>query len=72
MGKIANPARARLSQGELALGMGVRAVRGVEVARVMKTARMLHEVTSMSDFATLEGKVRRVLGTIDERVLEER
>ena len=38
MGKIANAARARLNEGGLALGMGVRAVRGVEVARVMKTA----------------------------------
>ncbi|MCC7546391.1 MAG: aldolase [Burkholderiales bacterium] len=38
MGNVVNPARERLSQGALAVGMGVRAVRGVEVARVMKTA----------------------------------
>jgi len=38
MGKVVNPARERLEQDALALGMGVRAVRGVEVARVMKTA----------------------------------
>jgi len=38
MDNVVNPARERLAQGGLALGMGVRAVRGVEVARVMKTA----------------------------------
>jgi 2-keto-3-deoxy-L-rhamnonate aldolase RhmA len=36
--RIANPAKERLTRGELAIGMGVRGVRGVEVARVMKTA----------------------------------
>ncbi|MEX0960979.1 MAG: aldolase/citrate lyase family protein [Burkholderiales bacterium] len=35
---IINPAKQRLSKGELAIGMGVRGVRGVEIARVMKTA----------------------------------
>jgi 4-hydroxy-2-oxoheptanedioate aldolase len=38
MPTITNPAKHRLSQGQLALGMGVRGMRGVEVARVMKTA----------------------------------
>lgn len=38
MQRIANPARDRLTRGELAIGMGVRGLRGVEVARVMKTA----------------------------------
>jgi len=38
MNTVINPARERLGQGALALGMGVRAVRGVEVARLMKTA----------------------------------
>lgn len=38
MPRIANPAKERLTRGELAIGMGVRGVRGVEVARVMKTA----------------------------------
>ena len=38
MQRIANPAKERLTRGELAIGMGVRGVRGVEVARVMKTA----------------------------------
>ena len=38
MNTVINPARVRLGQGALALGMGVRAVRGVEVARLMKTA----------------------------------
>jgi 2-keto-3-deoxy-L-rhamnonate aldolase RhmA len=36
--RIANPARDRLTRGELAIGMGVRGLRGIEVARVMKTA----------------------------------
>jgi 2-keto-3-deoxy-L-rhamnonate aldolase RhmA len=36
--RVINVARERLVQGELALGIGVRGVRGVEVARVMKTA----------------------------------
>jgi 4-hydroxy-2-oxoheptanedioate aldolase len=38
MQKLVNVAKDRLAQGGLALGMGVRAVRGVEVARIMKTA----------------------------------
>ena len=38
MPTIINPAKQRLQQGQLALGMGVRGMRGVEVARVMKTA----------------------------------
>jgi len=38
MAQIENPAKQRLIQGELAIGVGVRAVRGVEVARMMKTA----------------------------------
>ena len=38
MQRIANPAKEGLTRGELAIGMGVRGVRGVEVARVMKTA----------------------------------
>jgi 4-hydroxy-2-oxoheptanedioate aldolase len=38
MPQLINPAKARLSQGELAIGMGVRGLRTVEVARVMKTA----------------------------------
>lgn len=38
MGDIANPAKARLAGNQLAIGMGVRGVRGVEIARVMKTA----------------------------------
>lgn len=38
MGDIANPAKARLTADQLAIGMGVRGVRGVEIARVMKTA----------------------------------
>lgn len=38
MQRIVNPAKDRLARGELAIGMGVRGMRGVEVARVMKTA----------------------------------
>ena len=38
MPTVINPAKQRLQQGQLALGMGVRGMRGVEVARVMKTA----------------------------------
>lgn len=38
MQRVVNVARERLAQGGLAIGMGVRAMRGIEVARVMKTA----------------------------------
>ncbi len=38
MPAVVNAAKARLEKGELAVGMGVRAVRGVEIARAMKTA----------------------------------
>ncbi len=38
MDTIANPARDRLSRDELAVGVGIRAVRGVEIASIMKTA----------------------------------
>ena len=36
--QVINPARERLAQNALAVGMGVRGVRGIEIARVMKTA----------------------------------
>ena len=38
MDTIINPAYERLSRDELAIGVGVRAVRGVEIASIMKTA----------------------------------
>jgi len=38
MDTIANPARDKLNRDELAIGVGIRAVRGVEVASIMKTA----------------------------------
>src|SRR4249920_3187215 len=38
MQKVTNVAKERLLQGALAIGVGVRAVRGVEIARIMKTA----------------------------------
>ncbi len=38
MAQIINPARERLAQGQLAIGMGVRGMRGPEVGRVMRTA----------------------------------
>ncbi|KPK29099.1 MAG: hypothetical protein AMJ66_10365 [Betaproteobacteria bacterium SG8_40] len=38
MNSINNPARERLVHDELAIGIGVRAVRGVEIAAIMKTA----------------------------------
>jgi 2-keto-3-deoxy-L-rhamnonate aldolase RhmA len=36
--QVINPAKERLARGELSVGVGVRGVRGVEIARVMKTA----------------------------------
>lgn len=41
------------------------------LARVMKVARMLHEVTTMDEFQTIEREVRMRLSVIDERVLAE-
>lgn len=38
MKSVINPAKHQLSQGTLAVGIGVRGVRGVEVARIMRTA----------------------------------
>ncbi len=38
MQRLTNPAKERLKNGELAIGMGVRGLRGVEVARLMKSA----------------------------------
>jgi 4-hydroxy-2-oxoheptanedioate aldolase len=38
MQKVTNAVKERLLQGALAIGVGVRAVRGVEIARIMKTA----------------------------------
>jgi 2-keto-3-deoxy-L-rhamnonate aldolase RhmA len=38
MQRIVNHAKERMQRGELAVGMGVRGMRGIEVARVMKTA----------------------------------
>jgi len=38
MQEIANPVKERLEKGEVAIGVGVRGMRGVEVARLMKSA----------------------------------
>jgi 2-keto-3-deoxy-L-rhamnonate aldolase RhmA len=38
MRRIVNPAKELLSKGGIAIGIGVRAVRGVEIAKMMKTA----------------------------------
>jgi 2-keto-3-deoxy-L-rhamnonate aldolase RhmA len=38
MPRVTNPAKDRLTQGALAIGVGIRVVRGVEIARIMKTA----------------------------------
>jgi|SRR5579859_6843526 len=38
MQHLTNPAKERLEKGEVAIGMGVRGLRGVEVARLMKSA----------------------------------
>ncbi len=42
------------------------------LARVMKAAKMIAEVTSIADFAILEGRVRKVLAEIDPRVMDEK
>jgi hypothetical protein len=41
------------------------------LARVMKVARSLHEVTALSEFQDIELAVRKRLAAIDERILEE-
>jgi 2-keto-3-deoxy-L-rhamnonate aldolase RhmA len=38
MQALTNPAKERLDKGEIAIGMGVRGLRGVEIARLMKSA----------------------------------
>ena len=38
MQRLTNPVKQRLEKGELAIGIGVRGLRGVEVARLMKSA----------------------------------
>ncbi|MEQ9499237.1 MAG: DEAD/DEAH box helicase [Deltaproteobacteria bacterium] len=40
------------------------------LARVMKTARMLSEVTKMTEFDEIESRIRTKLAAIDERVME--
>jgi hypothetical protein len=39
------------------------------LARVMRTARMLHEVTTIGEFDTVEKTIRDKLSAVDERVL---
>ena len=41
------------------------------LARVMKFAGMLHEVTTIAEFKELEDRVRRRLSAVDDRVLED-
>lgn len=36
--KLVNPARERLARNEVSLGLGIRMARGVEIAKIMKTA----------------------------------
>jgi 4-hydroxy-2-oxoheptanedioate aldolase len=38
MATLVNPARKRLEAGEVSLGLGIRMARGVEIAKIMKTA----------------------------------
>ena len=38
MNPIRNPARERLEKGEVALGVGLRQARSVEIAKIMKLA----------------------------------
>ncbi len=38
MAVLVNPAKEKLAQGSLSIGIGVRAVRGIEVAKIMRTA----------------------------------
>jgi hypothetical protein len=40
------------------------------LARVMRVARMLHEVTEIGEFATVEQGIRTRLSVIDERVMD--
>ena len=42
------------------------------LARVMKVARMLGEATELDEFKLLEDNIRRKLGAVDERVMEEK
>src|SRR5690348_970014 len=35
---LVNPARERLARGELAIGLGIRLVRGIEIAKILKTS----------------------------------
>jgi superfamily II DNA/RNA helicase len=41
------------------------------LARVMRVAKMLGEATTLPEFATLEQTIRRRLGAVDDRVLNE-
>src|SRR3954452_19405959 len=38
MEQLTNPVNSRLQKGEVAIGMGVRGMKGVEIARLMKSA----------------------------------
>lgn len=41
------------------------------LSRVMKTAKMLYEVTFLSEFKNIELRIRSKLGVIDDRILDE-
>ena len=41
------------------------------LARVMKVARMLKDASGLEEFGEVEGRIRRRLGAVDERVLTE-
>ncbi|MBI4510312.1 MAG: DEAD/DEAH box helicase [Deltaproteobacteria bacterium] len=41
------------------------------LSRVMKTARMLHQATTLDEFRNLELRVRSKLSSVDDRVLED-
>jgi hypothetical protein len=40
------------------------------LARLMKAARMLHEVTTLDELKNLENHIRQKLAAVDDRVIE--
>jgi hypothetical protein len=79
-GKMFKDVFARMDEGNIGFSQMVEE-NGLEheegnlftyLARVMKVARTLKEVTGLPEFEEIEGRIRRELSTIDARILDER
>ena len=69
MRQLRNPAKDRLEKGELAIGVGVRGLRGVEVARLMDHERVRAASDTVLGACKKHGKIPALGGIYGKDLL---